>query len=287
MSDVIRLLEEEGNTLERELLDSARDDAPSPTARQATLAALGLGGSGVLVSSGVEAAAHTAPAAEGSSLAPGAGVSAQNSAGVGLTSLKAAAPVTTGWLLKWFGGGTLAGLLAAGAAVGLANRDDAAEQGAAPAPSTAAVPGGRAAASRAVEVPVPASPAGPDPVKRVLPPSGSNDRPREALPKTAALAPKPRATAAPKGTVFDEVAVLDSARGALARGDAPRAIELLDEHRRRFPSGALGPEATVLRIRAELGRGNRSAAYQLAERFLSAHPDSPHAARVHDLVGEK
>jgi outer membrane protein assembly factor BamD (BamD/ComL family) len=81
-----------------------------------------------------------------------------------------------------------------------------------------------------------------------------------------------------------EVAALDSARTALKAGDAGQALTLLEAHARDFPLGRLGPEATLLRIEALLGSGDRVRAEQLARGFLATNPSSSHAAKVRRLL---
>jgi hypothetical protein len=48
----------------------------------------------------------------------------------------------------------------------------------------------------------------------------------------------------------------------------------------------LRQEATLLRIEALARAGNGPAAKRLADRFLRAHPNSPHERRIRTLVGE-
>jgi hypothetical protein len=88
----------------------------------------------------------------------------------------------------------------------------------------------------------------------------------------------------PSSTLLEEVASLDAARRALARGNAASAVSLLVAHEARFPSGTLTPEARVLRIRALLAAGRRAEAERLASQFLAANPGSPHAARIRSLL---
>ena len=81
-----------------------------------------------------------------------------------------------------------------------------------------------------------------------------------------------------------EVTVLDRAREALRAGDSAGAMRALDEHGKRFADGTLGEEAELLRIEALLERGERRAAAAEARRFLAAHPQSSHRARVRSLL---
>jgi hypothetical protein len=82
----------------------------------------------------------------------------------------------------------------------------------------------------------------------------------------------------------DEVATLDQARTVLGHGDPARALSILDEYARRFPRGALAPEAAVLRIEALVAAGDRAAATRAAQSFLRANPSSPYAQRIESLL---
>lgn len=64
-----------------------------------------------------------------------------------------------------------------------------------------------------------------------------------------------------------------------------RAFELTEEHRRRFPAGSLVQEREVFAVEALWRTGRRGVALERAKRFLAAHPDSSHAARLRSLVG--
>jgi len=70
---------------------------------------------------------------------------------------------------------------------------------------------------------------------------------------------------------------------ALRKGDVAAALRSLDEYERRFPSGALAPEAAVARIEATFASGDTTKGRALADAFLAAHPDSPLAKRVQRL----
>ncbi|MBX3205725.1 MAG: hypothetical protein KF764_11700 [Labilithrix sp.] len=90
------------------------------------------------------------------------------------------------------------------------------------------------------------------------------------------------------GGLAREVALVEEARAALARGDATAALGALDAHDREFPSGTLSPEARVLRIEALVragGEAQRREAHRLGDAFLAAHPSGPHARRVRAVLG--
>ncbi len=86
-------------------------------------------------------------------------------------------------------------------------------------------------------------------------------------------------------SLADEVRALDGARKALAGGNAKECLVKLDAYRADFPQGALGLEATVLRIEALAVSGARTQARDLGTRFLDSHPNSAHAARVRSVIG--
>ena len=60
----------------------------------------------------------------------------------------------------------------------------------------------------------------------------------------------------------------------------------LDEYARTFPKGRLGTEATMLRIEARVGRGDRDGAARLGKALLARHPRGPYAKRVRSLIDE-
>jgi TolA-binding protein len=78
----------------------------------------------------------------------------------------------------------------------------------------------------------------------------------------------------------DEMRLLDAARRVLASGDARRALSTLDNYERAFPSGALRPEASVLKVRALLAAGDRAGAEALGQRVILHAPRSEHADAV-------
>jgi hypothetical protein len=80
------------------------------------------------------------------------------------------------------------------------------------------------------------------------------------------------------------VQALDAARRELAAGKARSALAAIDTYRARFPAGSLRTEATVLRVEALLGSGDRAAAEREANAIVRAAPGTRHAARVLDLL---
>ncbi len=86
------------------------------------------------------------------------------------------------------------------------------------------------------------------------------------------------------GKLSREVQALELVQNALAAHNGGFALKLLDRYGAEFPTGALGSEATVLRVQALLMNGNRASAQALADSYSSAHPDSPYAHRIQDIL---
>jgi len=61
----------------------------------------------------------------------------------------------------------------------------------------------------------------------------------------------PRATAGNGSSLAEEIAIIDRARKAVYASNKGEAYGALDEYDRRFPQGALAPEAKTLRARAD------------------------------------
>jgi hypothetical protein len=253
MSEPRRLLDEGGSDLERRLLRSAYDDAPSAEGRRRTLIALGLvGGAGATVTT-------TAAAATAST-----------------TLLKSSATVV---MLKWIGAGVIGGLVTVGAFTAV----DVAREPSDPPARVAAKGHAPEAERRMAAVTAAAHEAeAPAPPPAAIPTGDPKPEPARAPAKASASALPERAGPA---SLTDEVASLDAAQKALDGGDASGALRALDDHDRRFPGGALGPESTRLRVEALAHRGDRAAAARLGEAYLAAHPRSPYASRIRSLIG--
>jgi hypothetical protein len=100
-----------------------------------------------------------------------------------------------------------------------------------------------------------------------------------ARPRLRSAAP-PLAPPAPAVTTLrEETSLLHSAQAAL-RTDPARALELLDEHARRFPSGVLREERSAARVLALCALGRAAEARAEAARFVATWPRSLHADRV-------
>lgn len=98
--------------------------------------------------------------------------------------------------------------------------------------------------------------------------------------------PSPPRRAQPPGrTLSLEVAALERAKTALGAGDTDAALRALDRYRAQFSRGELSSEETVLRVEALLAKGESTEARALAADYSAAHPESPYARRIRDLVG--
>ena len=107
-------------------------------------------------------------------------------------------------------------------------------------------------------------------------------------PGAAAKVPKvaPAAAEAPIDAerLAEEVAMVDQARGALARGDAGGALRALDEYDARFSERRFAPEALYLRMESLLRLGKPAAARTVAERLAKRFPGSPHTPRARQVL---
>lgn len=100
-----------------------------------------------------------------------------------------------------------------------------------------------------------------------------------AQPQVTAAEPTPDAQ-----SLAEEIARIDAVRRLLAANQAKVAVRALRDYQHDFPRGVLQQEADVLSIEARQRAGDRRGARQLGSRFLDEHPDSPHSARVRELL---
>jgi hypothetical protein len=127
-----------------------------------------------------------------------------------------------------------------------------------------------------------APPSTPAPATPVVAPSAVATA-ASALPDAPPAAPVATPRAA-HDVLAEQIAAMDAVRAALASGNGARALRLVDDYQRRFPRGAFGEEAEALRVDALAKSGDAAGATRAGQRFLSAHPGSPHAARVRAVV---
>ncbi|HKP61748.1 MAG TPA: outer membrane protein assembly factor BamD [Polyangiales bacterium] len=131
------------------------------------------------------------------------------------------------------------------------------------------------------------------PVRQKAAPAAVAPRPSQPSAATATPSPPPPAAAEPARVMSKrprvdalaaESALLQTARAELQVGQLNAAARAIKQLEHRFPHGVLGQEREVLQIELLRARGEHSAARELASRFLRAHPESPHAARLSRLM---
>jgi TolA-binding protein len=151
------------------------------------------------------------------------------------------------------------------------------------APGSKAPPASVPSAGVVAPLPAPVEPPAPSPIEQTTAPAAPS--------ATASAAPRlgvssAAARGAPPSDLQAELAALDAASNALARGDAPRALTLLDAYGRDFPRGSLDMEATVLRTEALDRAGRHAEAVERARAFVKRYPKSPLADRMRRIAGE-
>jgi hypothetical protein len=82
-----------------------------------------------------------------------------------------------------------------------------------------------------------------------------------------------------------ELGLLTAMQLALRGGDNARALALVDEHARRFPTSSLAPEREGARALARCAEAAPGEARRLGQAFLSSYPVSPLGARVRATCG--
>jgi hypothetical protein len=85
---------------------------------------------------------------------------------------------------------------------------------------------------------------------------------------------------ATRPTLPEELPLLREAQLATRVGNFARALELLEEHAARFPSGDLREERIAARINVLCSLGRIDDAREEAKRFLAQAPETPYASRI-------
>lgn len=141
-----------------------------------------------------------------------------------------------------------------------------------------------------------ASPVGVTPAQVVTPPTTtpvvtpSEELAVSPLPPVEAAAeaaPRPRAAtpaAAASADLSEQIRLIEAARTGVAGRDSKAALAALDSYSAKFPRGAFGQEAMVLRIRAVDQSGDSARATALAKAFVARFPQSPHVARLKPIA---
>jgi TolA-binding protein len=117
-------------------------------------------------------------------------------------------------------------------------------------------------------------------------PAGTPSEAVTEVPERPSVGPKPRQASAADVNDADalELALLQQARGAVARGEFSTALDALLTHQRRFPAGRLREEREALRIKALAGLGRNDEAQRAAERFRERFPRSVLSDRIEETV---
>jgi hypothetical protein len=269
MSEPRRILEgPEASPFERELLESWSSEQPSTASRTRALAIAG-------AAAGTLAAAATAASASTTGVGAAAGAAAPNAAGVGL-----AVTLKWGFLFAFVAASAVAGavMLAGSPASDAPPPPAPATIATAPVATAATAP--RTTTATGATTAEPSNPPAPAAEPRTLSP--------DDLPPAPAPAPAPATAAAtpPSGesSLSGEIAAFDRARAAFDAGDSDRTLALVDAYEKRFPAGTFVQEAEVLRVQALSRKGDTAGARRAAQRFLAAHPTSPHAARIRAIL---
>ncbi|MBN1612435.1 MAG: hypothetical protein JW940_37740 [Polyangiaceae bacterium] len=95
---------------------------------------------------------------------------------------------------------------------------------------------------------------------------------------------KPMKPAPAQTTLADELESLQRVRALLGREDARQALQELARYDRVLKGRQMRAEAEMLRIEATAQQGQREAARELAERFVTEHPNHPLADRARVFI---
>ncbi len=116
-----------------------------------------------------------------------------------------------------------------------------------------------------------------DTTERVEPPAAPD--PLSSLPTSTVRKPSPA------DRLAEEVAILSKATSQLRAGRPGEGLRLLEEHRRKFPTGRLAEERRAARVQALCALGNRAEAEAELARLAESSPRSPHLARARRACG--
>lgn len=298
MRDLGRLVDESTSDFERAVLASSAEDGPEAGACNRALAGLGLATTAVAVAASTQAAA----------------VASGSAAGAGTSSLVPTAAKGSAVLLaKWTGVVVIGSAIAIGSVQYVRGVDERGTtvSSAAPVPRdkvpSTTVPPARAAAqvmiaasaAAKVENPPTVAAGAPSTADRgatapaaahevVIPAPGAvtNPAPRNEG-NAASAAPTSPAPESKLEPVAMQLEALSTIRAALAAGDAPGAIKLIDAFEAQHPSSPLIEEATVLRIDALVDAGRRAEAAAVAGAFAKAYPTSAYGDHVRSKINSR
>jgi type IV secretory pathway VirB10-like protein len=120
-------------------------------------------------------------------------------------------------------------------------------------------------------------------VPAVSPPPAESPEPTAEPPPVVQTPSAANPPAQPKTSGPSEAALLQQAQAAL-KSDPARSLSLTQEHRRRFPKGALAQEREVIAIDALSRLGRSGEAGKRAEDFGKKYPGSAHQKKVETSV---
>jgi hypothetical protein len=257
------------------LLEAAASEKPAEASMARTLGVLGIGAS--VAGAASTAGASTAGAALGAT-----------------TAAKASGVFALGTFAKW---GLLATAVTAAGVTGtvVASRPasvPSAQQAIASKVAVANAPRTTLNGASVAPLALPAPPVEPEaPPVAPEPPPVAPLAPPVAPPTSPAAKSQVRATPAADAPVdaerlAEEIAFVDQARGALARGDARAALRALDGYEARFTERRFVPEALYLRMESRLKLGQTAEARTIAERLAKSFPSSPHTARARQVLSQ-
>lgn len=134
--------------------------------------------------------------------------------------------------------------------------------------------------ARHPRAPVPASPPAQEPASEpALASPPTSGAPAARQPRTES-----RRAAKPAESYAAELRLLHQAQTACAARDFTSALEVLREHRQRFPTGRLAEQREALRVRALSGAGREMEASRAADEFAARFPRSVLAPRLRDIT---
>ncbi len=105
--------------------------------------------------------------------------------------------------------------------------------------------------------------------------------PAAVVPVQKDMSPRPvrSAPTGERGSLAEELAVVDRAQAQLGAGEVAAALATIAEHERRFPAGALVDLREAARAEALCRSGDRAGAEAAARRLVKEHPGSAVAQR--------
>jgi len=262
MKDPGRLVHHHPSVLARSLLTAAINEEPSETLLASTVASIAMGSAVVAIAQASRVVGGSTPPITVSTASAAASVS-----GAGV---KGAVILAT--TVKWVGIASVGGVLAlSGVRTFKRETGKPVAQPHLVQPRSSLRPSEPSSALVPVAAPVDLSSS--TPADPVLPPAPT-------IPRVASSS----APTAQPLQLSDEANLIDQAREAVAAGDGPGALRILENHRRRFPQPRLQPEALYLRMQALRLEGHLEAAMRVAQHLLAEYPNGPQSAAARAVV---